>query len=130
MNVVSVTIGNINFSDAYNEAIEKRAQAKLAAETAEYENSQRTNQVKAEAEQKKIAAQAAADSKLIEAQGEADAITIRANAEAEANKKIADSLTNELLEKQKIDKWDGKLPVVQSDGETIINTGDLIRDGT
>lgn len=124
VNIVSVTIGNINFSDAYNEAIEKKAQAKLAAETAEYVNQQTTQQKQAEAEQKKIEAEADAEAKKIKAQAEADAIKIKADAEAEANKKIAESLTPELIEKQKIDKWNGVVPVITG-GSAIVSVDDL-----
>ena len=38
----------------------------------------------------------------ITAEGKAEATRIKADAEAEANKKIAESLTPELIEKQKI----------------------------
>lgn len=110
VNVVAVTIGNINFSDAYNEAVEKKAQAKLAAETAEYENKKETQKAQAEAEAKRIKAQA-----------EADAIIIKADAEAEANKKLVESLTPELIEKMKIDKWDGKTPIVSGNESMIID---------
>lgn len=121
VNVVSVTIGNINFSDAYNEAIEKKAQARLAAETAEYANTQTTQQVQAEADQKRIQAEAEAEAKKIKAEGEAEALRIQADAEAEANQKIAQSLTPELIEKAKIDKWDGQLPTIQGSAGTIID---------
>lgn len=124
VNIVSVTIGNINFSDAYNEAIEKKAQAKLAAETAEYINQQTTKQKQAEAEQKKIEAEADAEAKKIKAQAEADAIKIKAEAEAEANNKIAESLTPELIEKQKIDKWNGEMPVITG-GTSVVDVDDL-----
>lgn len=109
--VVSVTIGHMNFSDAYNQAIEAKAKAKLDADTA------------AETERKaKIESEGKAERARIEAQGEADAIKIKAQAEAEANKLISDSLTDEVLESKKIDKWDGKLPTVQgSDSSPIIN---------
>lgn len=119
--IVSVTIGNMNFSDAYNEAIEKKSQARLAAETAEYVNKQATQQITAEAEQKRIQATAEAEAAKIKADGEAEALRIRAEAEADANDKIAKSLTPELIEKQKIDKWDGKLPTIQGSGSTIID---------
>lgn len=123
--VVSCTIGNINFSDAYNAAIEQRAQKKLAAESAEYENKQKTQAIEAEAEQAKIKAQGDADAKKIAAEGEAEAIRIKAEAQAESNKKIAESLTPELLEKQKIDKWDGSMPKVSGGGEMIIDVGSI-----
>lgn len=126
VNIVSVTIGNINFSDAYNEAVEKKAQAKLAAETAEFANKQVTQQVQAEAEQKKIDAEAEAEAKRIKAEGEAEAIRIKADAEAEANEKIAKSLTPELIEKERIDKWNGEVPLVTGSGGNIISLDGLI----
>ena len=46
---------------------------------------------------------------------------IRAEAEAEANRLLAESLTQELIEKEKIEKWDGKLPVIQGDTGTIVD---------
>lgn len=101
LNIVSVNVGNINFSDAYNKAIEEKAKAKIQAEKAEYEGKEKKTKAEAEAEEKRI-----------KAQGEADATKIKAEAEAEANKKISESLTPELLERKKIEKWDGKLPTV------------------
>lgn len=61
------------------------------------------------AEQEKEKATIEAEQKKIQAEGEAEATRIKAEAEAEANKKIAESLTPELIEKQKIEKWDGAL---------------------
>ena len=138
VNIVSVTIGNINFSDAYNAAIEKKAQAKLSAETAEYVNKQNMQKTQAEAEQLKINATAEAEvnrikaeqeaeNKKIKATGEAESIRIKAEAQAEANKKIADSLTPELIEQQKIESWDGKLPVISGDSVPIINFDSVIK---
>ena len=116
VNIVSVTIGNINFSDAYNEAIEKKAQAKLASETAEYANKQATQQAEAEAEAKRIKARA-----------EADAIIIKAEAEAEANKKIAESLTPELIEKLKVDKWNGVVSMISGLDTAIVDVGEITK---
>ena len=138
VNVVSVTIGNINFSDAYNAAIEKKAQAKLAAETAEYANKQETQRIQAEAEQKRIDAEANAEverikveadaeNKKIKATAEAESIRIKAEAQAEANKKIAESLTPELIEQEKIDKWDGQLPVISGNESMIMDVGEIIK---
>lgn len=109
LNIVKVTIGNINFSDAYNAESEKKAKAKLESEAAEYAAQKRLVEERAEAETKRIKAQA-----------EADAITIKAEAEAEANRKLSESLTPELIENKKIDKWDGKLPTVSGEASPII----------
>lgn len=117
LNVVSVNIGNMNFTDAYNEAIEKKNQAKLEAERADYEN------------QKKIKdAEAAAKEKKIKAQSDAEAILIKAEAEAEANKKISQSLTPELIQKKMIDKWDGKLPIISGNSSSMLNVDSLFQE--
>ena len=55
------------------------------------------------------------------AEAEAKAQRIAAEAEADANRKLAESLTPELIEKQKIDKWNGDVPQVQGDSTPIIN---------
>ena len=61
--------------------------------------------------------------------GKAEAIKIKAEAEAEANRKIAESLTPELIEKQKIDKWNGEVPKIQgSNTSTIVDTRDMTAD--
>ena len=48
-----------------------------------------------------------------------------AAAEAEANQKIARSLTPELIEKIKYERWNGQLPTV-SGGSSIVNVGDVM----
>lgn len=106
--VISVTISNINFSDAYNDAIEKKAQAKLSAEAQAYENQKTIDQAKAEAEKQRI-----------EAEGKAKAKIIEAEAEAEANEKISKSITPEILQREWIQKWNGKTPSVVSDGNIM-----------
>ena len=106
--VISVTISNINFSDAYNDAIEKKAQAKLSAEAQAYENQKTIDQAKAEAEKQRI-----------EAEGKAKAKVIEAEAEAEANEKISKSITPEILQREWIQKWNGKTPSVVSDNDIM-----------
>ena len=61
-----------------------------------------------------------AEQKKIQAQGDAEATRIKAEADAEANAKIAASLTSELIEKQKIEKWNGSVPQVQGDSTPIV----------
>ena len=46
---------------------------------------------------------------------------IAAEAEAEANRKISESLTPELIEKIKLEKWNGTVPQVQGSATPIIN---------
>ncbi len=103
-------ITNMDFSDEYNAAIE----AKQVAE-------QNKEQAEIEAAKAIIEADAAAEKKRINAQAEADAIKIKADAEASANKEIAASISPDLTEYNKIEKWDGAMPQVSGADGTIIN---------
>lgn len=58
---------------------------------------------------------------LSKAEAEAKAKLLAAEAEAEANRKIAASLTPELIEKIKYERWDGKMPTVSGGSGTIID---------
>ena len=70
-----------------------------------------------------------AEQAKIKAEGQAEATRIKAAAESEANKMIAESLTTELIEKEKIDKWDGTVPMVSGSGATIIDINDISNGG-
>ena len=91
-------------------ALQKQQQAKAEQETIKVQNETRIMNAEAEAREKQI-----------RAESEAEIIRIKAEAEAEANKKIAESLTPELIEMQKYEKWDGKLPAVSGSSTPIIN---------
>ena len=43
----------------------------------------------------------------------------KANAEAEANRKLKESISPEVLQKQFLEKWNGQLPTVTSDGNIM-----------
>ena len=75
------------------------------------------------AEQEKETAIINAEQAKIKAEGQAEATRIKAKAEAEANKLIAESLTPELIENNKIDKWSGNVPTVSGSGMPIIDLG-------
>lgn len=68
--------------------------------------------LKAENEVKE--AEANAKISVAKAEGEAKAMKIKADAEAYYNKTIAASLSPMIVQEDMIEKWDGKLPVVQS----------------
>jgi regulator of protease activity HflC (stomatin/prohibitin superfamily) len=104
--VNTVVLSNIDFSDAFEAAVEDKMIAEQAKLKADYEN-----------EKKVAAAKADADAKLKEAEAqkaiaaaEAEALLIKAQAEAEANRILTESITPELLEKILAENWDGKLP--------------------
>lgn len=114
--IESVSLINIDPDEETRSAVQKKVNAQQDLELAKIE--QQTANVNAEKEkevaitkanQEKETAQINAEAKLIEAQ-----------AEAESNRLIAQSLTPELIEKQKYEKWDGKLPTVQAGGNSSI----------
>ena len=74
-----------------------------------------------EQEQAIVVAEAEAKKKVIAADAEATSIKTKAEAQAEANKTISESLSNELIKYQTIDKWDGVLPKVASDANPLIS---------
>ncbi len=120
VNVVAVVLTNIDFSDAFETAVEEKMIAEQAKLKAEYENETKIAQAAAEAEAKLKAAQAEIDI----AKAKAEALKIEAEAEAEANKILTDSLTEEVLKTIFYEKWDGKLPLVMGNGDYIL-PGDI-----
>lgn len=66
-------------------------------------------------------AQAEAEAAKIKAEADAEVLRIAAEAEADANRKIAASLTKELIDKIKYETWNGVLPQVQGDSTPIIS---------
>ena len=77
------------------------------------------------AEQERETASINAEEAKIKAEGQAEATRIRAKAEAEANKMLSDSLTPELIEIRKVEKWNGSVPNVSSDGIPIIDLSEV-----
>ena len=90
-----------------------------------YENSdiQKAIDAKFASEQELVIQQNKNEANIAKAQAEAEAILIAAEAEAEANRKIAASLTPELIEKMKIEQWNGNVPTVQGSSTPIISLG-------
>lgn len=58
-----------------------------------------------------ISAEGDAKARMVTAEYEAKATLLRAQAQAKANELLQQSLTPELIESQRIQRWDGKLPV-------------------
>lgn len=134
----TVNFTNISTDEETSAAIQKKVNAQQEQELANIEA--KTAKINAEkekevaiiaAEQEKETAQIQAEQAKIKAEGQAEATRIKAEAEAEANKMIAESLTPELIEKQKIDKWNGDVPVVQgNNGATILDISDIASSET
>ena len=109
-----VIIDNADFEESYNQAIAAKQQAQLQYEQQQINNQKNVEQAKAEAE-----------AAIAKANGEAQAKIIEAEAEAKANEILAKSLSDDIFKQRFLDKWDGKLPLVSGDGETIFDLGAL-----
>ena len=107
--ITDVNIIDFDFSDAFINAIEEKQVAQQQLLKAETEKQTAITNAQAEAESVKI-----------HAEGEAEAVKIRANAEAEANDRLNQSLTENVLENKKIEKWDGTLPKVTGGAGTFV----------
>ena len=124
----TVNLTNISVDEATEKAIQKKVNAQQELELARIEA--QTSKVQAEkdkqvalieAQKNKEVAATKAEENLIKAKGEANAIKAKADAEAEANRKIAQSLTPELIEKMKYEKWNGTLPSVSGSSGNIVD---------
>ena len=114
INVISVSIENLDFTDAFTDAVEAKQVAAQKKLQAEIEQNQMTMETQQQAERKRINAEAEANVAKINADADAYALQVRSEAEAEANKKIAESLTENLIRFNEIKNWDGKLPTYMS----------------
>lgn len=117
INVISISIENIDFTDAFTDAVEAKQVAAQKKLQAEIEQSQKTMETEQQASREKIAAQAAADVAKINADADAYSVKVRAEAEADANKKVAESLTDELIRYTQAQTWDGGLPMYVAGGD-------------
>ena len=141
MNYVNLTSDDYHLGGLFNEvdadeetraSVQRKVNAQQELELAQIE--QKTANVQAQkdkevaliaAEQEKEVAQINAEKAKIKAEGDAEAVRIKAEADAEANEKIAKSLTPELIEKLRIDKWNGDVPKVNGAGTSIIDLRDV-----
>ena len=104
-----IVIDTVNFTDiSVDDETATAIQEKVTAQ-------QKLELARIEAETAKINAQK--DKEVAEI--EAEKVLIAAKAEAEANRKIAESLSDVLIQMQKLEKWDGKLPEIVSDSTII-----------
>lgn len=115
-----IIIDTVNFTDISVDAetaaaIQKKVTAQQELELANIE----AQTAKINAQKDKEVAQIAAEKAIIEAEAEAEVIRIAAEAEADANRKIAASLTAELIEKIKYEQWDGKMPTVSGSSAIV-----------
>ncbi len=121
VDIVAVVITNIDFSDAFELAVEEKMIAEQAKLKADYENETKVAKAQADAEAKLKAAQA----EIEIAKAEAEALKIAAEAEAAANNTINASITDKIIEKVYAESWDGKMPAVVGGGDYVLPS-DLI----
>ena len=121
VHILKVVINNMDFEDSYNEAINQKNLAAKQAEAQTIQNQIEIDKATKDAETQRIAAEAQATAETAKAQGEADAIRIKAEAEAEANRKLSESLTDNVLRNKLYDKWNGELPKVSNDSAPLVS---------
>ena len=107
--VSSISIENIDFTDAFENAVEAKQVATQDAQKAKTIQDQQTMETTKAAERRKI-----------EADAEAYETKVKAEAEAEANRKISESLTKELIDYIQAGRWDGKLPGTYVDSDSSL----------
>ncbi len=105
--VTDVNIINFDFSEAFITAIEEKQVA----------------------QQKLLKAETEKQTAIKNAEAEAETIKIKAEAEADANNTLSKSLSKEIIENNKIEKWNGILPQVTGNSSSLIDMGSLEKSG-
>lgn len=100
--ITDVNIINFDFSEAFITAIEEKQVA----------------------QQQLLKAETEKQTSITNAEAQAETIRIKAEAEAEANKIISQSLTDGVIEYNKVEKWNGVLPQVTGQAGTMISLDD------
>ena len=103
--ITDVNIINFDFSEAFITAIEEKQVA----------------------QQQLLKAETEKQTAITNAEAEAEAVRIKAEAQAEANKILNSSLTQEVIDYFKIEKWNGELPMVTGDADPFISL-DTLKD--
>lgn len=131
--ITSLALSNYDFGDLeasiHDEVVAKQQrktvseQNRLNVEKAENDKKVAEIEAQKSAAVKKTEAEAEANAVKIKAEGEAEAIKIKGAAEAEANKKLSESLTPDLVEMKRIERWNGsKATVILGEQNTPLVT--------
>lgn len=99
--VTDFSIVDFNFSEEFNTAIELKQIAEQKALTARND----LERIRTEAEQ----------------------VRVRAKGQADAQRLLQAALSDDLLRLKAIEKWDGKLPIVSSEGETFVDMASILK---
>lgn len=130
--ITSLAIEDIDFTDAFTNAVEQKqvaAQNKLTAQT---EQDRLTMEANAKAQREIINAQTEAEKAKIAANADLEVVKIQADAasyagerEAEMNKRISESCNEALLDYYWIKQWNGTLPMYYGGGAETTPVIDL-----
>ncbi|MCD8005695.1 MAG: prohibitin family protein [Oscillospiraceae bacterium] len=102
--ITDVNIIDFDFSEAYITAIEEKQVA----------------------QQQLLKAETEKETTITNAEAEAEALKIQAEAEAEANRILSESISDELVEYYKIEKWDGKLPTITGSSSMMLDVSSIL----
>ncbi len=126
IHIISISVENIDFSDAFTNAVEAKQVAEQAKLQAQIEQQQKTMEQEATAERQKIAAEAEATVAKIQAEADREVLQIQADAaeyagrkDAAVNEAISKSLTEMLLRYYNIKQWNGEMPTYMGGGTTF-----------
>lgn len=112
-----VVVKDIDFSDAFEQAVEAKMQAEQNALRAENEKQEAITRAEQEREVSRVEAEAA----VLRAQGEAEALAI--------TREALENMPETWIAQQYLEKWDGKLPYLMTgDGSGLMLTPDLGQD--
>lgn len=136
INVISLALENVDFTDAFEAAVEAKQVATQEKQRAQTEQERMTMEEEAAAKRAVIVANAEAEKAKIAAQADLEVVKIQAEAalyagekEAEMNKRISEALSNELIQYYWIKQWNGKLPTVSTDNAmSLINMEGVLND--
>lgn len=128
INVSSIAVQDIDFTDAFTNAVEAKQVAQQNKLTAQTQQDQLTMEAQQEAERQVIKAKADAEKAKIAAEADLEVTKIQADAaeyagqkEAAKNKAISQSLTSELVRYYYIQQWNGQLPqTMLGEGSSVL----------
>ena len=126
INVISLAMEDINFTDAFEAPVEAKQVATQEKQRAQTEQERMTMEEEAAARRSVIVANAEAEKAKIAAQADLEVVKIQADAalfagerEAEMNKRISEALSDDLIRYYWIKQWNGALPTFSSDSGMI-----------
>lgn len=117
--VTAVSVENIDFTDAFEAAVEAKQVATQEAQRAKTQQEQATMEAEQAAKRQKIEAEAEAEVAKTKADAAAYSTKIKAEAEAEANKQVSATITRDLINYHQAKQWDGKLPSIVGSSDAL-----------